>query len=47
VVIGGLDLNNVDEVLTSGPHTIGIVRDYQKTTEILLKIKKASPYAKA
>lgn len=47
VVIGGLDLNNVDEVLTTGPHTIGIVRDYQKTTEILLKIKKASPYAKA
>jgi thiamine-phosphate pyrophosphorylase len=47
VVIGGLDLNNVDEVLTAGPHTIGIVRDYVKTAEILLKIKKAGMHVKA
>jgi thiamine monophosphate synthase len=46
-VIGGLDFNNVDEVLTTGPHTIGIVRDYKKTTDILLKIKKAGMHVKA
>lgn len=39
VVIGGIDLTNIDEVLAAGAKTVGIVRAYGDTGALLAKIR--------
>ncbi len=42
VAIGGIDLSNIDEVLSAGARTIGIVRAYGSAGEMLCKIRGRS-----
>ena len=39
VTIGGIDLTNIDEVLKAGAKTVGIVRAYADTAELLERVR--------
>ncbi|MCX5817659.1 MAG: thiamine phosphate synthase [Proteobacteria bacterium] len=39
VAIGGIDLSNIDDVLAAGAKTVGVVRAYTDTTELLMRIR--------
>jgi len=40
VAIGGIDLTNVDDVLAAGAKTIGVVRAFKDTAQLLKRIRK-------
>lgn len=40
VAIGGIDLTNVDDVLVAGAKTIGVVRAFKDTAQLLKRIRK-------
>jgi len=42
VAIGGIDLTNIDDVLSAGARTIGVVRACTDTPELLKRIRKAA-----
>lgn len=42
VAIGGIDLTNIDDVLSAGARTIGVVRACTDAPELLKRIKKAA-----
>ena len=39
VVIGGIDMGNIDDVIAAGARTVGIVRAYGQTKQILERIR--------
>ncbi|OPY65370.1 MAG: Thiamine-phosphate synthase [Syntrophorhabdaceae bacterium PtaU1.Bin034] len=39
VVIGGIDLTNIDDVVSAGARTVGVVRAYDQTAELLKRIR--------
>jgi thiamine-phosphate pyrophosphorylase len=39
VAIGGIDLSNIEQVLAAGAKTIGVVRAYDQTADLLKKIR--------
>ena len=39
VVIGGIDLANIDDVLEAGAKTVGVVRAYGDTKELLARVR--------
>ena len=39
VAIGGIDLSNIDDILTAGAKTIGVVRAYTDTKTLIEKIR--------
>lgn len=39
VAIGGIDLSNIDDVLAAGAKTVGVVRAYTETAELLKRIR--------
>jgi thiamine-phosphate pyrophosphorylase len=41
VVIGGIDLSNIGDVLAAGAKTIGVVRAWRDTAELLRRIREA------
>jgi len=41
VAIGGIDLSNIDDVLAAGAKTIGVVRAWRDTAELLRRISEA------
>lgn len=42
VAIGGIDLTNIDDVLSAGARTIGVVRACTDASELLKRIRKAA-----
>lgn len=43
VAIGGIDLNNIDSVLSAGAKIIGVVRAAKDAAQLLEKIRRKSP----
>jgi len=39
VAIGGIDLTNIDDVLKAGARTVGVVRAYGDTRELLVRVR--------